>query len=129
MYVHTYIHIYIYVCVCIYIYIYIYIHIYIYIYIHTQVNRLIQRDFSIEDAPWKEEKRIKGKILDDLDAHVLRMLYVLHILPTYTYLYVYIPVYTCMYVYICKMCVKIVDDSEAHIDALFVMVVFCKRSL
>jgi len=34
----------------------------------TLVNRLIQRDFSIEDAPWKEEKRIKGKILEDIDA-------------------------------------------------------------
>ncbi len=28
----------------------------------TLVNRLIQRDFSLEDAPWKEEKRIKGKV-------------------------------------------------------------------
>ena len=33
----------------------------------TLVNRLIQRDFAVEDAPWKEEKRIKGKILDDTE--------------------------------------------------------------
>ena len=34
----------------------------------TLVNRLIQRDFSLEDAPWKEERRIKGKILGDIEA-------------------------------------------------------------
>ena len=34
----------------------------------TLVNRLIQRDFSLEEAPWKEERRIKGKILGDVEA-------------------------------------------------------------
>lgn len=27
-----------------------------------------QRDFSLENAPWKEEKRVRGKILDETEA-------------------------------------------------------------
>jgi hypothetical protein len=34
----------------------------------TLVNRLINRDFSLEEAPWKEERRVRGKILDDVEA-------------------------------------------------------------